>query len=342
MRQDVIVVGAGVAGLSAARELALGGRSPVVLDKARGVGGRCATRRVDGQPVDHGTAFLHGSDREFLQALDSVESAGRLDGWPSRIHGTGAPCQPWSFTEGERRVAFSEGVTAFPKHIAQGLDVRTGKAVASLDGVGEDIEVRIADGEPLRTRDLVLAIPLEQARVLLEPLAARSGDARAVCRLLGMLGSVPSLALVAGYDRFVPAPGWDVCYPEDSGILQLVSHDSSKRAEASHLILVFQCLPRWSRARLEDAAESWTEDILAEAGRRLGPWAGKPVWTQAHRWRFARADQASGLARPVVLSLGESLRVGLAGEQFAPRGGVQAAWISGRRLARRLLGEENG
>ena len=51
---DVVVVGAGVAGLQCARRLRDAGLQVVVLDKARGVGGRVATRRVDGQPVDHG------------------------------------------------------------------------------------------------------------------------------------------------------------------------------------------------------------------------------------------------------------------------------------------------
>ncbi|HYD41115.1 MAG TPA: NAD(P)-binding protein, partial [Anaeromyxobacter sp.] len=50
-RVPVLVVGAGVAGLSCARVLATAGRSAPVLDRARGVGGRCATRRVDDHPM---------------------------------------------------------------------------------------------------------------------------------------------------------------------------------------------------------------------------------------------------------------------------------------------------
>ncbi|MFN9939342.1 MAG: FAD-dependent oxidoreductase, partial [bacterium] len=42
---DVVVVGAGVAGLACAGALRESGASVVVLEKSRGVGGRCATRR---------------------------------------------------------------------------------------------------------------------------------------------------------------------------------------------------------------------------------------------------------------------------------------------------------
>ena len=62
----IVVIGAGVAGLAAARALGDAGRDVVVVDKGRGVGGRCATRRIDGQSVDHGLPWFHGTDPAFL------------------------------------------------------------------------------------------------------------------------------------------------------------------------------------------------------------------------------------------------------------------------------------
>src|SRR5512139_3416646 len=126
---SVVVVGAGISGLACARELASAGRPVVVLERARGVGGRCATRRVEGQPVDFGVAFLHGRDPEFLAALERVPAT-RLDGWPVAISGAGRPCQPDAFSPGERRLAWAEGVSAFPKQLAAGLDVRLRTAVS--------------------------------------------------------------------------------------------------------------------------------------------------------------------------------------------------------------------
>src|SRR5512142_1878655 len=142
----VIVVGAGVSGLACAQALSAAGREVLVVERARGVGGRCATRRLGETPVDFGVAFLHGRDADFLAAVRAA-SATVLEGWPSEIHGTGMPCQPEAFAPGETRLAFAEGVSAFPKHLARGLAVRTGARVVALEPAGRALALRLEDGE---------------------------------------------------------------------------------------------------------------------------------------------------------------------------------------------------
>ncbi len=354
---DIVVIGAGVAGLACARSLRAAGRSPLILERARGVGGRCATRRVHEQPVDHGLAFLHTHLPEVAADIEGIGGVTLLEGWPRRVEGSGTPCQPRAFLPGARRFAISEGLSAWPKSLARGLDVRCGVRVNRLrpDPEGFRLEFHLTDpaedteaplasaagpGEELLAREVVLALPGGQALPLLEGLPDNAEqDLRAARTLLGMLGSASCLTVLAGYPARAPRPDWEICYPEDSPVLQTIVHDSSKRKDARSLILVLQAQPCWSRRERESARESWAGAMIQEVGRLLGSWAAQPAWTQAHRWRYARTDPGNELSGPMLFDLGGGRRLGLAGEVFHPGSGVEAAWMSGVRLSRRMATE---
>jgi len=55
---QVLVVGAGLAGLTAGRVLAAAGIDTVIVDKGLSVGGRLATRRIGDATLDHGAQFF--------------------------------------------------------------------------------------------------------------------------------------------------------------------------------------------------------------------------------------------------------------------------------------------
>jgi renalase len=336
---DVVVVGNGVAGLAAARRLKEAGRTPVVLGRGRGLGGRCATWRLDGQPVDYGVCFLHGSNPEFVETISSVPDVTVVPGWPRRVDGHGTPCQPRAFAASNIRLAYAEGLSLLPKWLARDLEVRREVDVQAILVAADGFRVRLASGDELRSRDVVLAMAGPQAEALVAPLVELSPEVDAARRLLAMLGSLPSLTVMAAYDRATTAPAFDMLHPEDSRLLQVVAHDSSKRRDPRQLVLVLQAHPRWSRAHLEESTEGWQASLLDEAGRLVGAWARSPRAIRAHVWRYARVDAGSELSQPLLLPIPGGLRLGIAGELFAPGGGVEAAWLSGHRLAGRILGE---
>ncbi|HEY2195457.1 MAG TPA: FAD-dependent oxidoreductase [Actinomycetospora sp.] len=67
---DVLVVGAGLAGLNAARTVARSGRSVVVCEASDGVGGRVRTDVVDGFLVDRGFQILNTAYPALRAAVD--------------------------------------------------------------------------------------------------------------------------------------------------------------------------------------------------------------------------------------------------------------------------------
>ena len=70
---DVVVVGAGMAGLTAARAMAKAGLKVLVVEAQDRIGGRIWTRHVGDEAIELGAEFVHGRPPE-LWAL--IEEAG--------------------------------------------------------------------------------------------------------------------------------------------------------------------------------------------------------------------------------------------------------------------------
>ncbi len=96
--KDVIVVGAGIAGLAAARTLAEAGLGVTLVEAQDRVGGRIYTLPGDELPIELGAEFIHGLPQELIHLVDEAGltrfelegEAGCFREW----HGTGRlePC----------------------------------------------------------------------------------------------------------------------------------------------------------------------------------------------------------------------------------------------------------
>jgi monoamine oxidase len=78
---DVVVIGAGAAGIAAARRVMAAGRSVIVVEAADRIGGRCATDTTTfGVPFDRGARWLYNPDTNAL--IKPARAAG-LDLYPA-------------------------------------------------------------------------------------------------------------------------------------------------------------------------------------------------------------------------------------------------------------------
>jgi hypothetical protein len=235
---------------------------------------------------------------------------------------------------------FKNGLSVFPEHLAKGLNVQLQTTVSSLSIENNFLRVVSEDGRVFLGKTVIVALPIEQCAEMISGLAAISSEVQASQRVLQMVSTMPCISLVAQYASDTPDPDWDIYYPDDSKILMLASHDSAKRDSPASRVMVYQALPRFSRSYEFGELDACNAVIFSEAARLFGSWAATPVNVQTYRWLFSRTDRSTELAGPVLVALGNDLSLGLAGELFFPGGGVEAAWSSGRALARRLVSQE--
>ncbi len=336
MTERALIVGAGVSGLSLGRQLTNEGYTVAVVDKGRMAGGRCATRTVEGQPVDHGVSMLHGKSEVFTSAVArSAPEALMLD-WPAHLRGVGTPCQPQAFDPQTWRVGLTGGVADFAAWLGHGLKVQQRTRVLGLEAREDCFAVKLEDGQVLEEQTVALTLPAAQTTALLEPLARDCAEVQALIKLLYRVSALPCLALIAGYDRATDR-SWHMSLPGAGSPIHSLINDSSKRPGDPRQVLVIQGDPAYSGLRLEDPPESWGPQLLQAAADELGDWVMEPAWQQHHRWRYARVSRENLLQLPVLLRWPGGARLGICGEAFNPAGGVEGAYLSGRELARRMV-----
>jgi renalase len=327
---DIVVIGAGIAGLSSARTVQRHGREVLILERSRAVGGRCATWRHADMAMDYGAPFLHARSPLFWQTVDQLLGADVLSGWPRRVQGNGPTCQPRALDPGVRHVALRGGLNTLTKKLAEGIEILRESEVTSLKSIRGGLQLSGANFS-LSTQTLVLAAANGESLRLLRDSDFGPATAGAMA-LFGLAPTLPTLSLLVCYNTPPAQPAWELLLPETSASIQLISNESSKNAAGQKLGLCIQARPAWSRQRLNSSAEEWTRDILREAAALVGDWAMKPDWQRPHRWLESRLDNASRLRGPLLYDLA-GCKLGIIGEYFDPAGGLEGAFLSGHHLA---------
>jgi renalase len=306
----VVVVGAGLAGVACAVAVARAGVPVRVLERGRTVGGRMASKRIDGRPVDLGAAYFTVRDPEFAQVVARWRTAGLARPWTSELAVLGGGER--SRAPGPVRWAAPGGLRSLVAALAEGLPVEVGHTVGHV-GPGP-----VVDGEPADA--VVLAMPDPQARRLLD-------DGSPAAALLDGRGWEPVITVAAGWAHR-EWPPLTAAFVNDHPVLSLVADDGDRRGDGAPVLVTHTTgdVARRHDAEPDGAVAPALDALAALLGVRSAP-----VWTHAHRWRFAQPAEP----REATFHLGDD-GVALAGDGWG-RSKVETAWRSGTDLGRALV-----
>jgi renalase len=327
-RFRVAVVGAGVAGLSAAGRLLDAGLDVRVFEKSRGLGGRLAVRRQDGiGSFDLGAQFMTAESVAFRQVLAEASSRGLVAPWEGRLvhisaHGTES-------ARSRTRYVGVPGMNAWVKSMVKQEFVNLGHQVAQ---VRQEADGRWSlDGARDSFFDaVVLAIPAPQAQALLGtkiPLADETS------LLLAQETMEPCWCVYAAFDDRVDLP-FDGAFVRDPGLpFSWIARDSSKPGRGTtrdHWVL--HASPAWSRQHFDVDPKTVTDILLAALASLAGKALPPAAHVGSHRWRYA-APIGQGLSSP---QWSGSQRIGVVGD-WVSGGRVEGAYLAGVSMADAIL-----
>lgn len=313
---DILIVGAGLAGLAAASSLKHRGYDTLVIDKSRKIGGRLASKRIGRAQFDYGAQFMTAREPLFLSLMDECESRGLLKQWFSSRQGDKQIHPRWCGIS---------AMTDIAEYLASSLQLRPGYQMAAIKRASNSWSAHICSGEIIKAKAVVLTQPVPQILDLLKD-SGITLPVNIARRLTGIKYEKCLAVLATLNDRSKIGPPGGVKFT--NGPISWLADNYLKGISQVPAVTIHGA-PHFSE-------DHWHSDrqesggLLVEAAKSL---IGAGISElHVHGWRYAkpvRVDQD----RYLVISLMPPLI--LAGDAFGgPR--VEGAAMSGWRAAAAL------
>jgi len=343
-----VIVGAGMAGLTAAQFLSAAGHEVVILDKGRSPGGRMATRRLGEARIDHGAQFFTVRSPAFAEQVARWVDEGIVEVWS---HGFGPTANRENDlptgADGYPRYIGVNGMTTIPKAMAENLDLRCNQMVFTIRLTAESEstgaasnasrrwEVVIDDGTIIEADNLIVTSPLPQTASLL--MEAGIGVPEALWRTdyhrtIGLLIALDGPSALSGPGALT---GADLHTPDLNFVadqrLKCISTQGALLVHASH---------DWSLTWWDEDPSVTVDALLNYSQPYLG--SAQIGETQLKKWRLAAPmklwPEAFWLDETASLYLaGDAFSAGEPGQATVPN--LEGAYLSGRAVAEHLLAQ---
>lgn len=314
---DVLIIGTGVSGLIAARELQRAGHRVLLLDKGKGLGGRLASRRIGAATFDHGAQFITTRDARFAEILKEAAKAGNMTEW----------CQGFNAAaDGHTRWRGQPAMTAFAKHLAKDLTIQMETQVSAIKQANNSYTIETSTGTIYSAAAVLLTPPVPQSLALLE-----TGGIELESAMHARLAAIQyerciAVMAVLKQPSLIPPPG---AILPTSGPVSWIADNQLKGISAEPAITI--------HANHEFSLANWDEDRMLSGQKLIDAcqkWIGTEVLSyQVHGWRYSKPMQVD--EHPCAL-LRSTPPLVMAGDAFAgPR--VEGAALSGFAAAETIL-----
>ena len=317
---DILIIGAGLAGLSAANDLQQAGHSVLVIDKGRGLGGRLAGRRIAEATFDHGAQFFTARESRFKAAVASWIKAGVAEEWYSSY-----PGQP----NGHPRYRGVPTMTAVAKYLATDITIMRTIRVEAITQQQTQWLAELDNGETVIANKLLITSPVPQTLELLA--AANIALPAAKQARLERIEYEACIAVMAVLDGPTKLEYPGAIALENSPIAWI--SDNLQKGVSKVPAVTIHGSGDFSAQHLDHERMAIGQQLIDAAAPYLGD--AKVTEFQVHGWRYSKPTIVDDAPCMLLSEATDLPPLALAGDAFAgPRfeGAVQSGWAAAKQL----------
>lgn len=315
---DIAVIGAGMAGLTAAKKLSDQGKRVIVFEKSRGTGGRLASKRIildtsESLSFDLGCPELTFETRAFKQQLDQ---------WLNKQVITHSRTHANHFVGQNRN-------SSITRHLSQSLEMLFSTRITHIEhhqGAWHIYdESNRQSTAPWAADNVIIATPPQQAIDLLP-------EQHALQSPLAKFNMIPQWVLVLAV-KSQSELTLDNTFNHD---IKSISNECIKRGEADPSdIKLYQVQAKlnWSQSAVNWGKEDVSRHLISQLKEMTND-QFEVVSQHSHRWLYSMASPTNPSVQNAFLESGDGLY--LCGDYLGKvhsHYGAEAAFLSGQLLA---------
>ena len=308
---DLIVIGAGISGLTAGKMAQKAGLSVLVLDKGRRIGGRCATRRSDGFTFNHGAQFFTARDPGFQAVIDDARQKGNVDLWQ---FGHDKPCYIGTPT-----------MRDFASFLGDELEIEQSVEITNITKSDRLYKLTSQAGDDYHCHKLLITAPAPQAQKLVQPVS------QILAHTAASASYAPCWTVMAGYQTVTTIPEQVVRDKAPIGWAMFEQSRFAGKNDNDQPLNTIAALTCQADATTSIQMLEWSKDDVIEAllsaYKAATGWDETPTYQTAHRWLYAKIMTPASQDAPYHDDDGHLV---LAGDWFGSAR-LETAYLSGRR-----------
>lgn len=284
---DVLIVGAGICGLSAAANLVKHGLRVTLLEKGSAAGGRLATRRVGLGRADHGAQFFTARSERFAALVETWRKDNLVFRWSTGW--SDGSLISTAANGGHPRYAVHGGMNSLAQSLVAQLaqkGVRIETQVEATAAAPSEDGWRVQDdsGRTWRSRSLVLTAPVPQSLALLSATGVRlPADQEAALQAITYAPCLCALCWAEG-TVWLPAPG---AVQRPQADIAWIADNQRKGISPYAPIFTLHASPAWSAAHFEDPDEALLDTFCTALSQWTAAGKLQSREVQIKRWRYA-------------------------------------------------------